>query len=65
MSVRDGPTGVYNRAYSNEQYPKAIDHAKHTHTPLSLIVIDIDHFKQYNDVFGHLHGDACLTAVAR
>ncbi|PXX21041.1 MULTISPECIES: GGDEF domain-containing protein [Burkholderia] len=64
MSVRDGPTGVYNRAYSNEQYPKAIDHAKHTHTPLSLIVIDIDHFKQYNDVFGHLQGDACLTAVA-
>lgn len=63
-SVRDGLTGVYNRAYFNEQYPKAIDHARRTHTPLSLIVIDIDHFKQYNDAFGHLQGDACLTAVA-
>ncbi|KWB20798.1 hypothetical protein WL32_16835 [Burkholderia cepacia] len=63
-SVRDGLTGVYNRAYFNEQYSKEIDRAKRTHTPLSLIVIDVDHFKQYNDVFGHLQGDACLTAVA-
>jgi diguanylate cyclase (GGDEF)-like protein len=64
ISVRDGLTGVYNRAYFEEQYRKEFDRARRTHAPLSLILIDIDHFKQYNDAFGHLKGDACLAAVA-
>jgi diguanylate cyclase (GGDEF)-like protein len=64
ISVRDGLTGVYNRAYFDGQYRKEFDRARRTHAPLSLILIDIDHFKQYNDAFGHLKGDACLAAVA-
>jgi diguanylate cyclase (GGDEF)-like protein len=63
-SVRDALTGVYNRAYFDEQYRKEFDRAKRAHVPLSLILIDIDHFKQYNDAFGHLRGDACLATVA-
>jgi diguanylate cyclase (GGDEF)-like protein len=63
-SVRDGLTGVYNRAYFDEQYRKEFERGKRAHVPLSLILVDIDHFKQYNDAFGHLRGDACLAAVA-
>ncbi len=64
ISVRDGLTGIYNRAYFDEQYRKELERAKRTHALLSLILIDIDHFKRYNDAFGHLRGDACLAAVA-
>jgi diguanylate cyclase (GGDEF)-like protein len=64
ISVRDGLTGVYNRAYFDGQYRKEFDRARRTDAPLSLILTDIDHFKQYNDAFGHLKGDACLAAVA-
>jgi hypothetical protein len=55
-SVRDGLTGVYNRTYFNQQYRKEFDRAKRIRAPLSLIIIDVDHFKQYNDAFGYLKG---------
>ncbi|TXC85533.1 GGDEF domain-containing protein [Paraburkholderia azotifigens] len=64
MSVRDALTGIYNRSYFNEQFHKEFDRARRHRLPLSLIMIDVDHFKQYNDAFGHLEGDACLVAVA-
>ncbi|BCZ85759.1 GGDEF domain-containing protein (plasmid) [Paraburkholderia terrae] len=64
MSVRDALTGIYNRNYFNEQFHKEFDLARRHRLPLSLIMIDVDHFKQYNDAFGHLEGDACLVAVA-
>ncbi|QYY34171.1 GGDEF domain-containing protein (plasmid) [Cupriavidus pinatubonensis] len=64
ISVSDGLTGIYNRAYFDAQYHKEFERARRTHALLSLILIDIDHFKQYNDAFGHLRGDACLVAVA-
>jgi diguanylate cyclase (GGDEF)-like protein len=63
-SIRDALTEIYNRSYFNEQFRKEFDRARRHRLPLSLIMIDVDHFKQYNDAFGHLRGDACLLAVA-
>lgn len=64
-AVRDGLTGVFNRLYFDAAYQKEFDRATRTNQPLSLVIVDVDHFKQYNDAFGHLKGDACLIAVAR
>lgn len=63
-SIRDALTGIYNRSYFNDQLGKEFDRARRHRLPFSLIMIDVDHFKQYNDAFGHLRGDACLVAVA-
>lgn len=63
-SIRDALTRIYNRSYFNEQFRKEFDRARRHRLPLSLIMIDVDHFKQYNDAFGHPRGDACLVAVA-
>ena len=63
-SVRDALTGVYNRGYFNEQFPRDIRRAQRENAPLALLIADIDHFKNYNDSFGHPQGDECLKAVA-
>jgi diguanylate cyclase (GGDEF)-like protein len=63
-SIHDALTGIYNRSYFNEQLRTEFDRARRHRLPLSLVMIDVDHFKQYNDAFGHLRGDACLVAVA-
>ncbi|MHA7680584.1 sensor domain-containing diguanylate cyclase [Cupriavidus sp. PET2-C1] len=63
-SVHDALTGIYNRSYFKEHFSKEFDRAKRKNLPLSLIMIDVDHFKLYNDTLGHLKGDACLVAVA-
>lgn len=65
MSFTDGLTGVANR----RQFDMTLDaewvNAKSRRQPLSLILIDIDYFKQYNDCYGHIQGDECLKTVAR
>ncbi|MEM5318250.1 GGDEF domain-containing protein [Paraburkholderia sp. JHI869] len=63
-SARDALTRVYNRSYFDEQFRQAFERAARSGQPLSLVMLDVDHFKHYNDAFGHLHGDACLGAVA-
>ncbi|TDQ97614.1 sensor domain-containing diguanylate cyclase [Paraburkholderia silvatlantica] len=63
-SARDALTRVYNRSYFDEQFREAFERAVRSGRPLSLVMFDVDHFKHYNDAFGHLHGDACLGAVA-
>lgn len=63
-SMHDALTGLYNRSYFNEQIGTTLGAAQHTGQPLSLVMVDVDHFKRYNDAFGHLKGDACLAAVA-
>jgi diguanylate cyclase (GGDEF)-like protein len=63
-SVHDALTGVYNRGYFNEQFPRDIRRAQRERAPLALLIADIDHFKSYNDTFGHPQGDACLRAIA-
>jgi diguanylate cyclase (GGDEF)-like protein len=59
----DSLTGVYNHGYFLKLLGDQIDQAARENQPLSLIMLDIDHFKQYNDSFGHLVGDEVLTAL--
>lgn len=64
FAARDGLTGLYNRRYFDERYPQVLALAHASGRPLSLMMVDIDHFKRFNDTLGHLHGDDTLTAVA-
>ncbi|TSI02522.1 diguanylate cyclase [Lysinibacillus sp. BW-2-10] len=64
LSNRDGLTGIANRRYFDEYLVQEFEKARKTASPLSLIIIDIDYFKQYNDCYGHLKGDECLKQVA-
>lgn len=64
LSMHDALTGIYNRSYFNDQLPRVFDEARRRGRPFSLVMIDVDHFKRYNDTFGHLKGDGCLAAIA-
>ena len=60
----DELTKVSNRRYFDEVLEKEWLRAKRTKAPLSILMIDIDYFKQYNDTFGHIEGDECLKRIA-
>jgi diguanylate cyclase (GGDEF)-like protein len=62
-SVRDGLTGCFNRAHALEVLDGEIRRARRSKLPLSLIMIDLDNFKEINDRHGHLCGDAVLAAI--
>ncbi len=62
-SVRDALTGCFNRRHSLEVLDGELRRAKRSHLPLSLIMFDLDHFKEINDRHGHLCGDAVLATV--
>jgi diguanylate cyclase (GGDEF)-like protein len=62
---RDVLTGMFNRRHFREVFEQMLQHAAETRQPISLLLIDLDHFKQVNDVFGHLAGDECLRMLAR
>jgi diguanylate cyclase (GGDEF)-like protein len=64
LSMNDGLTGLYNRAWLNDMLPKMVSTALRAEGPLSLVMIDLDHFKRFNDTHGHLAGDAALRAAA-
>ncbi len=63
-AVRDGLTGVFNRKHLEERLGAELELAKRHGASLSLIILDIDHFKYVNDTYGHLGGDAVLKNVA-
>lgn len=63
-SVRDPLTGLWNRRWFGEQATRELTIAEREGTDLSLIAIDVDHFKQFNDQFGHDAGDLVLREVA-
>ncbi|WP_020656126.1 sensor domain-containing diguanylate cyclase [Massilia niastensis] len=65
LSYRDSLTGVANRRMFDTLYPVEWAKARAIGEPLSLVVIDIDYFKQYNDHYGHVQGDDCLRRVAQ
>jgi len=63
LSLNDGLTGLYNRAWLNDMLPKLVGRARQDGHPLSLLMIDLDHFKKFNDTHGHLAGDGALCAA--
>ena len=64
LSFKDGLTGLLNRRRFDALLATEWSAARRTRQPLSLVMIDIDHFKQYNDRYGHVRGDECLRKVA-
>lgn len=65
LSYQDGLTGVANRRMFDSVMEKEWSGARRNGQPLSLIILDIDYFKQYNDHYGHIQGDDCLRRVAQ
>lgn len=64
-AITDSLTGIYNRRFFDEHCKMALGQAKRHKLPLSVFMVDIDFFKQYNDHYGHIEGDRTLTSVAR
>ncbi|MFQ5598043.1 MAG: diguanylate cyclase [Nitrospiria bacterium] len=65
LSIRDPLTGLYNRRYLNKVMTSEIGRASRLHSPLSVILIDVDYFKLVNDKFGHLIGDQLLQSLSQ
>ena len=65
LSITDSLTGCFNRTYMNEHLLKEITRSKRYDHPLSVVLCDIDHFKQVNDTYGHPIGDRVLIAFAQ
>ncbi|WP_336888111.1 diguanylate cyclase [Psychrilyobacter sp.] len=64
LSIRDDLTQLYNRRYIFKKFKSEIEKSKKNNLPLSISLIDIDHFKKINDVFGHIMGDKVLKNIA-
>ncbi|MBB5606827.1 diguanylate cyclase (GGDEF)-like protein [Janthinobacterium sp. S3M3] len=65
LSMVDSLTGLYNRAWLNDLLPNMIVTAHSSGEPLSLVMIDLDHFKRFNDTHGHQAGDQALRIAAQ
>ncbi|MDO8605286.1 MAG: diguanylate cyclase [Phaeospirillum sp.] len=64
LAVKDGLTGLANRRSFDERLEADWLHSIREQAPISLLLIDVDHFKLYNDTYGHQKGDTCLKEVA-
>jgi diguanylate cyclase (GGDEF)-like protein len=64
LATRDSLTGIANRRLFDESLARETARAERLQAPLSLVVFDVDHFKQINDTFGHVTGDALLREIA-
>ena len=64
MSIIDVLTGIYNRRFLEENLVRIIKSLSRSEGKLSLLMLDIDFFKKYNDTYGHSMGDSCLKTVA-
>lgn len=64
LSMNDGLTGLYNRAWLSDMLPRLVASAQRANTSLALIMIDLDHFKRFNDTHGHQAGDDALRTAA-
>ena len=64
LSLTDGLTGIRNRRYLNKALSSEFSRAHREKEPLGVLLVDIDHFKLFNDQYGHLIGDDCLRQVA-
>ncbi len=64
-ALRDGLTKIFNKKYFLDRLESEFAYAVRHHTPLSLVMFDIDHFKRINDTHGHLAGDYALSTLAK
>lgn len=64
LAIKDGLTGIYNRRFFDMQLEIQWGIARRNNEPLTLIMIDVDHFKQFNDIYGHNAGDNALKRIA-
>ncbi|MCU7811637.1 MAG: GGDEF domain-containing protein [Candidatus Thiodiazotropha sp. (ex Notomyrtea botanica)] len=64
LSITDPLTGLHNRMHFNQRFIEEWARCSRLQTPLSLLMLDLDHFKSVNDNFGHISGDRCLQEVA-
>lgn len=65
LALRDALTGLYNRRYLDDVLNRELHRAERNNEPVSVVMIDIDHFKHFNDKYGHDAGDFVLSALAR
>ena len=65
LAVTDGLTGLYNHRHFHERLALEVERSQRSGLPLSLLMLDVDHFKQFNDTFGHPAGDEVLRQLAR
>jgi diguanylate cyclase (GGDEF)-like protein/PAS domain S-box-containing protein len=65
LAISDGLTGLANRRHFDERLQEECAKARRDGTPLSLLLIDVDHFKKFNDQYGHQAGDGCLRSISR
>lgn len=65
QSLRDPLTGLHNRRYLDESLPREVTRCVRRKLPLAVLMLDVDHFKSFNDTHGHAAGDALLTAIAQ
>ena len=64
IAIKDGLTKIYNRLYLQNILPELVEKAKSNNEPIAVSIFDIDHFKKFNDTYGHLFGDEVLKTVA-
>ncbi len=65
LSLRDPLTGAYNRRHLSEVFERELSRARRQQQPVGVLMLDVDHFKQFNDTHGHETGDEVLRLVAR
>jgi diguanylate cyclase (GGDEF)-like protein len=65
LSVKDGLTQIYNRRFLDASLIENFNRARRSSIPLSVIILDIDYFKAYNDTYGHQQGDTCIQHVTQ
>lgn len=64
LAFIDGLTGMHNRRHFDERFLAEAGRAQRARAPLAVALVDVDHFKRYNDALGHLAGDDCLRRIA-
>jgi diguanylate cyclase (GGDEF)-like protein/PAS domain S-box-containing protein len=64
QAIRDSLTGCFNRRYLDETLERELSRSRREGNPLSLVILDLDHFKQINDTYGHQAGDQALVVLA-
>ena len=65
QAIRDPLTGLYNRRYMEETLDREIAQAKRSNTPIGIVLLDLDHFKIFNDTHGHQNGDLVLQELGK